>query len=271
MAALTSPPDDFDLCGFALLEHDSLLGATSHGRSLELFRASVVRPSLRALDAEIARLGRSDEPGAEFFSSDLGELFQASVEGYLLTVQSMWERGLRSMLVARERRLCAGQAESKLQRAVWRDTKSGDLHDHFQRLMGFPLARFDAYGDLDFLQCLASAIRHGDGPSARRVHKLCLGLRWNWIDPSKPFVAGPFRIEPSDGPRPPSFSAITLHEALLDQMMQAALWFWEDVDNLRCMSFHNKHHTVVARLHDWPGERAQRASRRVWSAAKPLA
>jgi hypothetical protein len=271
MAALSPSPDEFNLCGFALLEHDSLLGATSHARSLELFRDSVVRPSLRALDAEIARLDGSDEPGAEFFSSDLGELFQASVEGYLLTVQSMWERGLRGMLVERERRLCAGQAEAKLQRAVWRDTKGGDLHDHFQRLVGFPITHFDAYGDLDFLQCLASAIRHGDGPSARRVHELCPGLWWDWIDPSKPFVAGPFRIEPSDGTRHPSFSAITLPEALLGQMMQAALWFWEDVDNLRCMSFHNRHHTVVTRLDDWPAERAQRESRRVWSAAKPLA
>lgn len=271
MTALTPPPDDFDLCGFALLEHDSLRGAMSHARSLELFRDSVVRPSLRALDAEIARLDGSEEPGAEFFSSDLGELFQASVEGYLLTLQSMWERGLRGMLVARERKLCSGQAEAKLQRAVWRDTKGGDLHDHFERLMGFPITMFGGYTDLDFLQCLASAIRHGDGPSARRVHELCPGLWWNWIDPSEPFVAGPFRFEPSTGPKHPPFSSITLPEALLEQMTQAALCFWEDVDNLRCMSFHNKHHTVVARLNEWPAEQARRESRRVWSAAKPLA
>jgi hypothetical protein len=264
-------PTEFDLCGFALLEHDSLGHATAHARSLELFQDSVIHPSLRALDAEIARLEGSEEPGAEFFVSDLGELYQASVEGYLLTVQSMWERGLRSMLVARERRLHAGDAEGKLQRAVWHDAKGGDLHAHFKRLMGFPLTVFDAYCDLDFLQCLASAIRHGDGPSARRVHELCPGLWWNWIDPDETLVAGPIRLQPSPGsPKHPSFSSITLPEDLLEQMTQAVLWFWEDVDNLRCSSFTCKHHTVVERLDAWPAERALREGKRVWSPSKPL-
>jgi len=180
-------------------------------------------------------------------------------------------RGLRGLLIAREKALFAGKAETKLQRAVWQHANQEDLHNHFERLMGFPFAAFDSYSGLDFLQCLASAIRHGDGSSAKRVHALCPGLWWNWIDPYEPFVAGPFVIPASGGgPRHPPFGAITLPEALLEQMIQAVLWFWEDLDNLRCASFRRKHHTVDVRLKCWPGGRAGRQAKRVWSAAVPI-
>lgn len=269
----TMPDADFDICGFALLEHDSLSGATSHARSVELFRDGVVRPSLKALAAGVSQLQASDDDVADFFASDLEELFQASVEGYLLTVQSMWERGLRAMLIARDKVLYGGSHEEKLQRAVWKAPKNGDdLHSHFEALMAFSLEAFDAYEDLNLLQSLGSAVRHGDGASARRVHELCPGLWVNWIDPYMPFTAGPFSIPATGvGPKHPSFKAITLPEALLEQMIQSVAWFWEDVDNLRCASFKSKHHTVMERLDAWSGQRHERAARRVWSADSPLA
>lgn len=215
------------------------------------------------------RLIGSDDPTAVFLLSDLDELFQASVEGYLLTVQSLWEKGLRGMLIARERQLCAGEAESRIQCVPWRGPKQSDLHAHFERLMGFSIVALDAYQDLDLLQCIANAARHGDGPSARQVQKLCPGLHWSWRDPSEIDAAGRLRVNSlttCSEHRPSPFAKEPV--ALLEQMTQAVIWFWEDMENLRCMSFRRKHHTVESRLRDWPAERALRESRRFWSPTK---
>lgn len=262
---LVMEPTEFDLCGFSLLEHNSLGHPGAHSRSLELFRDNVIRPSLRALDAERIRLSDSDDPTAVFLLSDLDELFQISVEGYLLTVQSMWEKGLRSLLIAREHQLCEGKAASEIQRAVWRGPKRSDLHAHFERLMGFSIAACDVYADLHLLQCIASAARHGDGPSAKRLQELCPGLWWSWSDAPQTLVAEPshFRSPTATQEHTP-ISLIKEPEALLEQMTQAVTWFWEDMEYLRCMSFRRRHISVESRLRCWPVERALRASRRYW-------
>ena len=92
----------------------------------------------------------------------------------------MWERGLRAMLIRREKKLAQTPQPQALERATW-GGKSPSLQDHFVRLMGVPLYAFDSYSDLDFLQNLGSAIRHGDGVAARKVHQLCPKLWFNWI------------------------------------------------------------------------------------------
>lgn len=40
----------------------------------------------------------------------------------------------------------------------------------FERIRGFPLADFPMYEDLQLLQKVASAVRHGTGPAAKWVH-----------------------------------------------------------------------------------------------------
>ena len=259
---------DFDISGYALLDHESLGYTFSNLHPVELFQGSVVRPSLAALDAEISRLQASDDPANRFFSSHLEDLFQASVEGYVLTTQAMWERGLRSMLLTREKKLATGIGLEKIERAVWRlanGTKGNDLHQIFEKLMGFPISAFDAYEDLDLLQSLGNAIRHGDGAAARRVHELAPGLWWNWIPPGETYMAGPFQVTtPEDGPTHPSFSAITMPQVLLEQMIQSVLWFWQDIESIRCNSFERKDVSVVRHLASLSAERALRASKRVW-------
>jgi hypothetical protein len=255
---------DFDIHQFVLLDHDSLGFPEGHARALQLFRASVVTPSLREIDREIEENARSEEPGSEFFESDLADLFQATVEGYLLTVQSMWERGLRRLLANRERRLCGGAEVNTLQKALW-SSGPKSLQSHFERLVAVPLTSFDSYGDLDLLQNLGNAIRHGDGPSAERVHNLAPTLWWNWIGPGKTILAGPLTIvTPADGP---SFDNVTLKEVVLEQMIQSIAAFWEDLECMRCNSFRNKHESVVRKLEAWPDERQRRRSTRVWMAS----
>ena len=258
-----------DLTTHLVRDHESLGHPAGHGRSLELFRDSVILPSLRVLDRKITELRSSDDPGDDFFAEDLAELFQATVEGYLLTVQSMWERGLRSLLIRREKRLNAGARIADIERASWRCPPGGkqDLHGHFDRLIGLPLQSFsESYEDLDLLQSFGNAIRHGDGDAARRVHERCPSLWWNWVGPGEVLFADPFHVTmPLDAAKHPAFDDITLPEQVLEQMVQSVLWFWADLDSLRCNAFANKAPSVLARVAAWPAEREARARARIWS------
>jgi hypothetical protein len=256
---------DFDIQQFVLLDHESIGFPGEHVRALQLFESSVVRPSLSALDREIEENARSESPGSEFFESDLADLFHATVEGYLLTVQAMWERGLRALLVSRERRLCGGAEASALQRANWASGPKS-LQSHFERLLGIPVAALDSYEDLDLLQNLGNAIRHGDGPSAERVHVLAPSLWMNWLAPGQTVQAGPFLIAARpDAPKHPSFNSITLPEAVLEQMIQSVTAFWMDLEFMRCNSFKSKHESVVRQLEARSEERLHRPTMRVWT------
>lgn len=256
-----------DVCTYAWLDHESIAFPGAHSRALELFRDSVVRASLQAVDREIDDNARSRDIGSEFLEGDLADLHHATVQGYLLTVQAMWERGLRRLLVKREKRLCGGESVERVYKALW--TKPGapkGLQWHFQRLLGLPMDAFDSYADLDLLQNLGNAIRHGDGQSAQRVHELAPSLWWSWFPPGETYMAGPYEITvPADWPKFPSFDKVTLTQELLEQMIQSVLDFWEDLEQIRCNSFHAKHFTVERRLAAWPGDRVKRRTSRVWT------
>lgn len=255
-----------DLHNYCWLDHESVGFPDQHARALLLFRDSLVRPSLLAVEHEIEANALNDHPGAEFFESDLADLFQSTVEGYILTVQSMWERAFRSTLIHREKKLCGGQQVETLQRASWTTSKGIDLQRHFERLFGVPVGAFDSYEDLDLLQNLGSAIRHGDGAAARKVHLKAPSLWWNWLPPGESYTAGPFTIDiPKDWPEHPSFNKITLTQQVLEQMIQSVADFWEDMEDLRCSSFKNKHETTQSRLDKWPEKRKLRKAQRVWS------
>lgn len=259
-------PSHIDITNYAWLDHESIGFPDRHVESLKLFRDSVVHPSLKALDAEIETLRRSNDPAADFFIDDYAALFQTTVEGYLIAVQSMWERGLRALLIQREKRLTPNPQLRNLEHANWSGSKAPTLQDHFERLMGFSLQNFDSYKDLDLLQSLGSAIRHGDGAAARKVHQLCPNLWFNWVGAGEEIVAGPFRIAASpDGPKHPPFESITLPEAVLKQMIQSVMWFWDDVENIRCNSFKSKHPSIVTKLSNWRAARPSRKGSRIWN------
>jgi hypothetical protein len=257
---------DVDLHQFVLLDHESLGLPVSYARSLRLFRDSVVLPSLRAIDLELAECARGDEAGAVFYESHLADLFQATVEGYILTVQSMWERGLRNLLVTREKRLNSGKRVNELQKAAWA-SRADSLQCHFQRLLAVPMTAFDSYVDLNLLQNLGNAIRHGDGPSANRVYELAPRLWFNWLAPGTTIQVGSYKFTmPDDSPRYPSFDNVTLPRIVLEQMIQSVSDFWDDLEYMRCNSFRNKAGAVVRLLESWPEERRERSIKRVWVA-----
>src|SRR5690554_6189145 len=94
-----------DITTYAWLDTDSVGFPSGHLQSLNLFKENVVQPSLQALAAKTTKLQVSDEPLAEFLADEYAKLFQSTIEGYVIAVQSMWKRGLRAMLIRRENKL----------------------------------------------------------------------------------------------------------------------------------------------------------------------
>jgi hypothetical protein len=256
----------FDPAQHTLPDSEAIGLAITHVYALEMFTDSVIQPSLAALDRQLESADRSDDPGAAFMYADLADLFHSTVEGYLLTLQSMWERGLRRMLVACDKRLCAGRNESAIQKARWA-LDTGGLQAHFHRLLNFRISDMYAHGDLDLLQNVGNAIRHGDGPSARRVHELAPNLWHQWLAPGTVIKAGPHTIAiPPTAPTHPSFGTATLSEDLLTQMTRAVVDFWMDLESLRCHSFCAIDPSTVRQLQAWAEERKARRATRAWTA-----
>lgn len=52
---------------------------------------------------------------------------------------------------------------------------------------------------------------------------------------------------------------------MLEQMIQSVLWFWEDVDFVRCNSFRRKDPSTERFLDELRAARDQRDSLRVWN------
>lgn len=233
-----------------------------HALALELYWNSVVRPALSTLNGEMERIRKSEEPTDVFLVDNLAKLLKHSVAGYLLTVQSMWERELREMLVRRElKRSTATQADA-IRLARWSEHPQTGLLAHFERLMHIPLKSFDSFDDLTLLQRLGNAIRHGAGPATEWIRKyhpaLCVITdQTDGTENTQPgsYGASEDRLEP----------AMKLREAVLHQMIDSVRWFWEDMELIRCNSFSSKHWTVQQKLDAWPDTRRSRAVNRVWT------
>lgn len=260
----TNPRADeiVDITTYCWLEHESLSLPTAHQQATEMFRDSVVRPALRALDEQLRALREDDNEASVFMEDDVAELSHQTVAGFTLTLASMWERAFRGMLISRARKFkFKAQDIQALERAVWSGgtSKTPDLQQHFKHLMGVPIEALDAHGYLDLLLTLASAIRHGDGPAVRKLHRQWPKFWVHWLAPGTMVEAGPFSFTISAAaPAHPTYGEMTLKESILAQLIQAVIWFWEDIEMMRCNSFSRKAPVVERMLAAWPAERAAR-------------
>lgn len=244
---------------------DLAITAANHLYTLRMYREELVRPSLRSLDEKIEALARSGDPVDAFAHDDFADLHHATVEGFLLTTQSMWERGLRGMMVAVATREKPELAVA-VKKALWAPGKPDGIQAHFNALFGASLEWFGCPQDLTVLQTLGNALRHGDGRSAELLHDLCPSLWTQWLPPGAAFQIGDreYRV-PDHAPRHPSFDHITLPGDLLEQMMLTVQWFWEDIEFVRCNSFMRKAGSVVRMLEDLRTSRRDRAQQRHWT------
>lgn len=231
------------------LQSDIYLGL--HANSMRLYLDGVVTPALDAIDIRHDELSRSDEPGAVFELGDVDALRQSTIETFALSIQSQWERQLRDFLKGCARELKRSDAYvASLSTDNW--TK---LLERFQDLRGLPLQTFDSFPDLDLLQLLGNACRHGDGNSARKLYERWPELWPNW-PPATPVSCSesPLNCLPTHV----SFSQVSLSRLLLVRLAEAVIWFWEDHNYIYTNSIKRKHNSVEGALAKMRDQRALR-------------
>jgi hypothetical protein len=231
------------------------IGTDSHGSALELFQRDVVEPAFKVLSDKLLELSASESDLAAFELLDYEPLYCATIEALTLAIQSMWERQLRAYLVACARCLDKEPAyTARLHAADW-----ARLQEHFAELRGIELRAFPSFADLDLLQLLGNACRHGDGRSAKALFD-----RHPWLWPSWP--PDPTLHEAAEPPAAdarPSFQDVAIASELPGQMVLAIVWFWEDQRYIYTNSISQKHTTAVRHLAE--ARQRRQARQRVWT------
>ncbi|MGV7180684.1 hypothetical protein, partial [Xanthomonas axonopodis] len=149
-----------------------------------MFQNEVVVPSLNTLERRIEQMAVSDDIAESTFGSDIyADLHHSTVEGFLLTTQSMHERSLRGLVLAMARhKKWTTDAQKKIKVADWSKGSKG-LPALFEALFDTPIQSFGDQTDLLVLRLFGNVLRHGDGPSAEELHEICPSLWSQWLPP----------------------------------------------------------------------------------------
>ena len=121
---------------------------SKHDLTIRSYLDDVIYPALATIEHKIAELGRSDWPGHRFAQSDMEDMLQEAKLAFGLSIQSIWERQLRSYL-----RGCAFELRKddpiggRIDKADWKD-----LQRLFRLLRGIELESFPDFPTLDALQ-----------------------------------------------------------------------------------------------------------------------
>ena len=220
-----------------------------HGRLAREFLHDVVQPSLYALDARIDKCSASDDPVAAFVLNDVEELRRVTTMAFCLSIQSMWERQIRTYF-----RGCAiafsndRATTEKALVAPWED-----LDEFFLELRGIRMSSFEEYRQLDLLHLLANVCRHGDGPSSRRLWHRCPEF---W--PDRIYHPRPSRTTVTTAKAAPSSANMHLAGDRLHTFVSAIASFWEEVEYIYLESLERKHESVERKLAKLRRERAKK-------------
>lgn len=221
-----------------------------YGRMAHEFLNDVVEPSLETLNTKINELATSGEPAAPFICSDTKELLHATTMAFCLSIQSMWERQIRVYL-----RECARELNPQLADRAMHDTWF-EIDTLFLELRGIRLSAFGEYEDLNSLQLLGNACRHGDGRSAKLLWERRPEL-WPEQRPSPP----PFANEVQADGRVPSFAtnAITLDH--IQTFVEAIASFWSETEYIYLESIEAKDESVEVKLVQMREDRAKQGKK----------
>lgn len=223
--------------------------ACKHDLTIQSYFSDVIIPALATLDAKIAELAESEWPGAVFAHADMQVVLRESKIAFGLSIQSIWERQLRTYLRGCVRDLRPGEGlNAKIEKANWKE-----LQKWFRDLRGIRLDAFPSFQTLDTLQHLGNACRHGEGESAAELARRCPDM---W-----PVTAAipPMPHMPPDAPAP----QIELRVASMDipferlrDFVVAISTFWRDHEYIYNESIERKHEGLEERLAE---ERSQRS------------
>ncbi|CAD2254776.1 hypothetical protein QSH46_003395 [Xanthomonas arboricola pv. juglandis] len=232
-----------------------------------MFRDEVVVPSLNTLERRIEQMEESGDIAESTFGADVyADLLHNTVEGFLLTTQSMHERSLRGLMIAMARRKkWTADDQNKIKVADWSKGSRG-VPALFQGLFDNPIQSFGDQTDLRVLRLFGNVLRHGDGPSAEELHELCPSLWPHWLPPGTVLkVAGGQLCVRKDALPHHLFENITLPRSVLDQMISAVVGFWEDIEFVRCNSFTNTNSRIQAHLAELTRKHESRSANRAWN------
>lgn len=217
---------------------DADVQAWSNQLTSRAFMADIVEPALALLETKIDTLSRSDDAGDAFRCADTREIQRATAMAFCLSIQSIWERQIRSYLTA-----CIRQTTGDAAKIA--KTNEGKWEDIFLGVRGIGPATFKCYPELQTMQKLANVCRHGDGRSANDLWK---SNKEFWpVEPSLPPFPGMPAIfrDPDVAPRS-ELTVIPL--ARLRAFSEAIFDFWEEVRYLSLGSIIDKHPTLIAEL-----------------------
>ncbi len=212
------------------------VAASKHGITMQSFFDDVIAPAVRALEGKIAELGRSENPSDVFAQADMEDVLKETKMAFGLSIQSIWERQLRGYLrgCAEELRPSDGLA-TQVAKGNWEK-----LCTLFLELRGIRLNAFPSFAELETLQLLGNACRHGDGPSAVELAKRCPEM-WRVYPPM------PFEDQPPD-PGPPPVALMDVPVERLRAFVTAIAAFWDDAEYIYNESIERKHPSLEAKL-----------------------
>lgn len=217
--------------------------SSKHEMTIESYFQDVIVPALATLDAKIEELEHSDLPGAVFAKADMEVVHLETMRAFGLSVQSIWERQLRSYLQGCARELRPGEPfVTKIEKANWKE-----LQKLFRGLRGIGLDAFPSFAALDALHHLGNACRHGDGDSAAELARRYPDF-WPVVPPMPPAFGAPT-------PSPHRAAQMQIPLPRLQEFVAAIARFWRDAEYIYNESIDRKDPGLEARL---ARERAER-------------
>ena len=142
--------------------------SSRYGEMARSYVCDIVEPSIAAMEQRIQKLdtlSKGDDVVAAFSVGPAEELLRATIMGYCLSLQALWEKQIRGYLESCARELKADhRAEQKSRTETW-----DDLNRLFEQVRGVPLSAFDESRRLNLLQLLGNVCRHGSGSSLQRL------------------------------------------------------------------------------------------------------
>jgi hypothetical protein len=230
--------------------------SSGYGEMARSYVRDIVEPSLAAMEHRIEKLNSLSQKGdmaADFSVGPAQELLRATMIGYCLSLQALWEKQIRGYLESCARELKSDhKAAQKSRTGTWEE-----LHSLFEQIRGVPLSAFDEFAKLNVLQLLGNVCRHGRGGSLQRLavehpELWPAGESLQLIPPPPGMPSEPTRTEEN----------LVISLDLLRSLAAAIDTFWRETEYIYNESIHRKHPSLEALL---VTERKERAGRgRPW-------